>query len=54
MLKPLGFVETFGERKTVGKQEMSSLLLEFSRERKSLLYNGGKAKTSDRVFVVKS
>ena len=37
LLKPLAFVETFGERKTVGIQEMKSLLMEFSREKKSLL-----------------
>ena len=37
LLKPLEFVETLGERKTVGIQKMERLLMEFSREKESLL-----------------
>ena len=37
LLKPLGFVETLGERKPVDNQEMERLLMEFSREKESLL-----------------
>src|SRR5688572_5828803 len=37
LLKPLGFVETLGERKSVGNQEMERLLMEFSREKEGLL-----------------
>ena len=31
------FVETFKERKTIGVQEMKSLLMELSREKENLL-----------------
>ena len=37
LLKPLGFVETLGERKLVGNQEIERLLMEFSKENESLL-----------------
>ena len=37
LLKPLGFVETLGERKTVGIQEIEILLMKISREKESLL-----------------
>ena len=33
LLKPLRFIETLGERKLVGNQEMERLLMEFSREK---------------------
>ena len=35
LLKPLEFVETFGERKSVGIQKMERLLMEFSREKEA-------------------
>ena len=37
LLKPLGFVEILGERKSVGNQEMERLLMKFPREKESLL-----------------
>ena len=49
LLKPLGFVETLGERKTVGIQEIEKFLMEFSREKESLL-----TMVVDQRLVIKS
>ena len=52
LLKPLGCVETFKERKTMSVQEMMSFFNEVLNRDGKLINNGGKAKASNKVFVI--